>query len=1154
MFAGNPLNTYNPLNVGPQVAPTPVQQPNASLLDRIGAFFTGDIGTAFNNIGLNNTLGGVAANTVLGLNKAAAGVATDIFHGVTRAAGAIPGTIAGDINSFFGTNLPTQANKPDPITHPIASKLYGFMFGDEPIDDLGTQVVNLENTIKNSPFAQQYGFDKFAAPLAFGGVVGGEVLNLYPGSTAEKNLSKELLNLTDETLVRTLLTKTGVPEEVATKFAPIFAKSATPQEVQEGIQLLRSSVGMKAVQDEAKVAETFKPIEADEGVKALKEEAKKYNTPDEFHDALFPKNGEQSPLATQFAGAIGKLPTQYADVAKEALKKNPVASTAEVSRAILTDFYHDAKTPPIKSVGEVLSDHDKLSLAHSVLKRTGSAEEAAVSSREYNRIFDDNDHQIVDHYNELLSQRTVAEIAEKAHPDDPKVAKFLASVNKEIDSLKETVSNIRLRGGILDEVPVVPNDATDAIDQQVFPGSVRDTFKDITGFKGQFRDLTRNFEAFFGHNFPEMKKAVLDPFDSAKGAMVDEMDALATNLEENVTKKFGIKRGSEEAKAIQDWGERHLVNDPATFNPASKYHTEEALVKKFGEEKANDIKNAAAWFRKEYDRLVDEVNDVRREIYPNNPDKQIPKRKDYFRHFQELGDSISGLKNLFETNAGISPELVGTSGFTTPRTKFLAFAQQRTGPKSARDAVEGFLNYIPQFAYAKHIDPQIGVFRYLRKTLADNAPRSGTTEKGVKQKGVDHMLQYLTDFANDLAGKTNPMERWIQNTIPGGRLTFKVLDWFNKRVKANTVLGSASSAMAQVFNLPMGLADVKHYALPGIKDTLGSIFVDNVPMAASTFLKERFAQNLQSRFKLSWFDHPVRASTDNARNAAVWMMSAGDEAVTRFLWNSEYRKAVAQKIENPVSFADNATRKIVAGRGVGEVPLGQKAKVFQLLAPFQIEVGNLVWALKDKVDAKDIPALAIYAVSAYYLNNAYQNLTGNRGVFDPINATIEGSASLSQDWKDGEQLRGLEKFTGREVGEILKNLPGGQNIAQLLLDSSGKIPGTGLTAEQFFGNSGTGRYPATPLVMSVFSQPGYKALLPFGGNQIKKTIEGLQTVSKGKDTTPTGKLRYRTADDLEEYVRAALFGKNALPEAQKYHDKLDDAAQATAKPKNPLSL
>lgn len=61
-------------------------------------------------------------------------------------------------------------------------------------------------------------------------------------------------------------------------------------------------------------------------------------------------------------------------------------------------------------------------------------------------------------------------------------------------------------------------------------------------------------------------------------------------------------------------------------------------------------------------------------------------------------------------------------------------------------------------------------------------------------------------------------------------------------------------------------------------------------------------------------------------------------------------------------------------------------------------------------------------------------------------------------------------------------------------------------------------------------------LIP-AGNQIKKSIQGAQAYSQGKDVTASGKTRYTIPHTPGNAARSILFGKNSLPQAKAYFNK-----------------
>jgi hypothetical protein len=262
------------------------------------------------------------------------------------------------------------------------------------------------------------------------------------------------------------------------------------------------------------------------------------------------------------------------------------------------------------------------------------------------------------------------------------------------------------------------------------------------------------------------------------------------------------------------------------------------------------------------------------------------------------------------------------------------------------------------------------------------------------------------------------------------------------------------------------------------------------------------------------------------------MVGALDEVGTRFGWNSFYEKAIKTGIKEPVRYADIMTRKMVAGRGVGEVPIGQKSKIFQLVAPFQLEVANTWWVMKDFVSAKDFAGLAMFFITSFLMNRVAEKIRGTDVVFDPINASYEGYKAFK-----GEKnpMLGAVKFGGRVAGEVFSNIPMGQTI-------SGMYPEKGfggVSSRELFGKGDPSRYGGGVLMSKGFSDPLFKILPPFAGGQIKKTLQGYKAFKEGgvRGTGKNKSFKFRMDDDPLTGLQALAFGQYASERARKYFEK-----------------
>jgi len=173
-------------------------------------------------------------------------------------------------------------------------------------------------------------------------------------------------------------------------------------------------------------------------------------------------------------------------------------------------------------------------------------------------------------------------------------------------------------------------------------------------------------------------------------------------------------------------------------------------------------------------------------------------------------------------------------------------------------------------------------------------------------KGLANMLEYIDEFSNTLSGKTGFVDRSIQKLI--GRKALNITNLLNSRMKSNAVLGNASSSLSQIANVPQGLADVKNpkHIAEGIANYFKSLGGggDKALYEQSGFLKERLTDSY------SQFDSKIM---QQPKKLASWLLGALDETGTKAIWSMEYRKALSKGVENPIKYADDITRKLVAG-------------------------------------------------------------------------------------------------------------------------------------------------------------------------------------------------------------------------------------------------
>lgn len=351
--------------------------------------------------------------------------------------------------------------------------------------------------------------------------------------------------------------------------------------------------------------------------------------------------------------------------------------------------------------------------------------------------------------------------------------KVLAELKKQQE---ENVANVKISGELIGRIE-------GSIERNYNLADIINDLKDVDkGLKiksgnYRFNDFYRNFERVFGKHFDKIKP-LLDSFDDAKGNESKYRIGKLTEQYDYIVKQLGIKKGSKESKAVQ-WiaeGERNPdvknkddiealkkmgITDIKNLDPSIRVpYTEAMLRAEFGEA-ADNILKAEQWYRKQYDEMINAINATQRRIYPNRPEKLLPKRKDYMRHFREVKTGLGGLLDLIKADVQIAPGLVSVSEHTSPKEKWASFKQKRAGKATSEGAIEGFNEYIGQASYAIYINPYIEQFRGLARDLAEL--KSAGSKVGVNQNADKKGKNIIRDGMSDAERYNILVNKSIEN-------------------------------------------------------------------------------------------------------------------------------------------------------------------------------------------------------------------------------------------------------------------------------------------------------------------------------------------------------------------------------------------------------
>lgn len=718
--------------------------------------------------------------------------------------------------------------------------------------------------------------------------------------------------------------------------------------------------------------------------------------------------------------------------------------------------------------------------------------------------------------------------------------------------------------------------------------------KNLTG-KGisNSKDFVRNIEAMANnstYNKKMLENDFLKPFAQSKKTYTANMYSML-NSYFTMCQTYGIEKGSIESQATQWFGEgvKEDGKTPYTLSDLKK-DCPNTWYKVVAFEKYN---------RNVYDSYIDKINTMLIRIYPNlegmlnrmdndeqllrnemnreianarkmKRESEIPQieesyeymfdlyakmkdemqvgkrlrpRKDYYRHFRE----VNTFMDIFDGNFEINPEMAQVSQDTRPKTKWESFLQHRNGNKYTADAVKSMLDYIPNAEYKLAFDPIINDFRIKTKAIAMNSEETKVSQ-------INKAIVYLTNFTNDIAGKTSLLDRGVKNAI--GRNAFKVFETIDGRVKKNAILYNFSSSLVQVSNLPNMMFYVKNpkYMVKGGKTYFDYFTGKNKAMLQSSFLQERYMGDLQAQFN--------NTAKENAEYWGGKMLEFGDKFVAQYVWSCAYEQAKGKKIKNAVEYADDITRKVVAGRGVGEVPITQKSLLVRMFMPFNVETNNTWVAMKNAVKKKDLMGLTMFFIMCHGINAFFKKVIGREVLPDIIENFKEAYEVFCDD--EGNTVSDTTEFTAMMVGRIISYGPYANAVKTLFANEFSNEE----SLNKFFGE-GYSRYGMSNMTLSAIFKPiiqgiegkniDYSSYItnfvtPFGGKQISKTAKALNdygvipgytlSTKRGIKKIPTdvkayykndGSVAYLLNEEPTEKAKAFLFGTSTTKNAQDYY-------------------
>lgn len=689
------------------------------------------------------------------------------------------------------------------------------------------------------------------------------------------------------------------------------------------------------------------------------------------------------------------------------------------------------------------------------------------------------------------------------------------------------------------------------------------TWKDKSnGLKYQLETMERNMFDIIPDKV-EAQKMVDTYFEPIHKAEADKQRFI--NKYNERIKDYDLNKY--EAEAVQVLGE-YKYNPSFKTDGVDKHNqtildrVNENIEKgRVDKEKVNE---AIETFRNIYDELFEIENKTLREYGY----EEKPYRKGYFPHFVEdipttKVDKLLDKLGFKVDRRSLPTDIAGITEQFVPGKTWNRSALERKGNKTDYNALKGFDTYIQQASdnifHTENIQKLRGLENEIRYQYSDKGVQERIDEilknetlfEEEKQDLMDkifaqvdnpvpNLVTELRRYTNALANKKSEADRSTEQSA--GRQFYNTVNAIENRFGANAVglnIGSAvtnfipiTQAYSQVSTKNMGRAFL---------DTVKSYVKNDGFVDKSTFLTNRLNQS----------EKLYKTSLEKISDKTSFLFNAIDEVTSNIVVRGKYWENISKGMSEieAIKNADRFAANVIADRSKGALPtkFEEKNPLTKMFTQFQLEVNNqyrymfkdIPRDLKDKGVAQVALAFFKMFVGAWLYNKVSEEVTGRKSAFSPIDLAVSSYGTMmDSDKTTYQKISGVATEIGEQAPFVGGLLGGGR------VPVDGAIPdvknlvkaGTGLATNEMDSKK------AKEMIGKELSKPLYYVLPPFGGGQMKKSVEGIQTVknggSYGVDDKGEKILKFPVENpSAKDYIKAGVFGKYALKEAKDYSDR-----------------
>lgn len=572
------------------------------------------------------------------------------------------------------------------------------------------------------------------------------------------------------------------------------------------------------------------------------------------------------------------------------------------------------------------------------------------------------------------------------------------------------------------------------------------------------------------------------------------------------------------------------------------------------------IEHSVNYFRKVYDKLYSDINLALKE----QGFKELEYRKDYFPHFQEEHYNTK-VGKIFEKlgwkkiNNDIPTDIAGITDLFKPNRTYFSHAQRRFGNSTEYNVLKGFDQYVRGAANwiymtehiqklraleseIRYLHSEKGIQEQYDQIINDNSLSTDEKQTKIEQifenanNPLNNFVTELRSFADGLANKKSELDRRLESNF--NRTVYSTMTNIQSRVSANMVGLNISSALTNFIPITQATSQVStKNLLKAMKDTISNSIKSDGFSENSEFLVNRTMKaDRLYKTNLDKISDKMGIVFDSVDNFTSNVVVRG-----KYLQNIENGMTPSQAMKNANQFANN----LMAGRDKASLPTiyNSKNPIIKLFSAFQLEVNNqyrymlkdLPNDLKDKGTKKLVGAFIKMFLGAWLYNKISEEITGRKSAFSPADIVLDSIKTIQNN-----DLSGYEKLVDVS-GNVAQELPFvGGLLGGGRLPISAALPNIGTVTKSAFELSDKEKSEnAWNSIKKELSKPLYYLVPPFGGGQLKKTVEGLGMYAHSQpgSYTTNGKLRFTAKTDPLSVAQNAIFGQYASKEGREYYEK-----------------